>query len=157
MGRMSGKTAPLPEPPCNSLRQLTFRAGRISFTLEVLRLATFLLIGLYFAVQAQTYWPFVEYALHRDYIARELCMNRDVPALDCQGHCYLQQALRQAGEERQENQPTAPSSSDLSWQPHQAQEPLSQVPLVFIEVEVRPLAAPLSGLRPQPLYPPPRV
>lgn len=33
--------------------------------------------------------PFVEYAINKDYIASELCINVDKPQMHCDGKCYL--------------------------------------------------------------------
>ena len=35
------------------------------------------------------------YELHKSYIARVLCVNRDKPAMHCNGKCYLMKKLRQ--------------------------------------------------------------
>ena len=37
--------------------------------------------------------PVLDYALNYDYIVEELCVNRDRPELECNGRCYLMQAL----------------------------------------------------------------
>jgi len=37
--------------------------------------------------------PFVEYALNKDYIVRNLCINRDNPKSCCQGKCHLKKQL----------------------------------------------------------------
>ena len=34
------------------------------------------------------------YRVNRDYIARVLCVNRDHPAMHCNGHCYLARQLK---------------------------------------------------------------
>lgn len=33
--------------------------------------------------------PFVEYAINYDYISKVLCINKDKPALQCNGKCQL--------------------------------------------------------------------
>jgi hypothetical protein len=35
------------------------------------------------------------YELHKSYIAQVLCVNRDKPAMHCNGKCYLMKKLRQ--------------------------------------------------------------
>lgn len=35
------------------------------------------------------------YELHKSYIAQVLCVNRDKPAMHCDGKCYLMKKLRQ--------------------------------------------------------------
>lgn len=37
--------------------------------------------------------PIVEYALNKDYIAKNLCVNRDKPKSCCQGKCHLKKEL----------------------------------------------------------------
>lgn len=37
--------------------------------------------------------PILDYMINYDYIADELCVNRDKPELNCNGRCYLMQAL----------------------------------------------------------------
>lgn len=39
--------------------------------------------------------PFVEYAINYDYISKVLCINKDKPALQCNGKCQLMQKLEQ--------------------------------------------------------------
>lgn len=35
------------------------------------------------------------YEIHKNYIARVLCVNRDKPAMHCDGKCYLKKKLQQ--------------------------------------------------------------
>jgi hypothetical protein len=37
--------------------------------------------------------PFIEYALNKDYIAKNLCINRDKPKSCCAGKCHLKKEL----------------------------------------------------------------
>ncbi len=37
--------------------------------------------------------PFVEYVINYDYISKVLCINKDKPALQCNGKCQLMQKL----------------------------------------------------------------
>lgn len=41
------------------------------------------------------------FELNREYIAAELCVNRDVPESGCNGHCYLMKKLKQAQKDSQ--------------------------------------------------------
>ncbi|MCH3881246.1 MULTISPECIES: hypothetical protein [Tenacibaculum] len=43
--------------------------------------------------------PFVEYALNYSYIAKVLCINKDVPEMECNGKCYLMKKLENQQEE----------------------------------------------------------
>jgi hypothetical protein len=38
-------------------------------------------------------FPVVEYAVHYDYIAKVLCINKSHPELGCNGKCHLKKAL----------------------------------------------------------------
>jgi len=40
--------------------------------------------------------PFLEYAAFYDYIKNELCENKDVPELQCNGKCHLKKELAKA-------------------------------------------------------------
>lgn len=42
--------------------------------------------------------PFIEYALNKDYIAKNLCINRDKPKSCCQGKCHLKKQLAKSDE-----------------------------------------------------------
>jgi hypothetical protein len=47
--------------------------------------------------------PVIDYVFNYEYIATELCVNRDRPELHCNGKCYLMQAMAQeAAKERQD-------------------------------------------------------
>ena len=54
-------------------------------------------------------WIIVSYQLNKEYIARELCVNRDKPAKCCEGKCYLNTQLAHA-EEQEEKSPTSQRS-----------------------------------------------
>ncbi|MCF4101421.1 hypothetical protein L1I30_07070 [Gillisia sp. M10.2A] len=41
----------------------------------------------------QPIFPLVDYAFNYEYIATELCENRDRPELSCNGKCYLMRSL----------------------------------------------------------------
>ena len=43
--------------------------------------------------------PFVEYAVNYDYISKVLCINKDKPALQCNGKCQLMQKIEQQQED----------------------------------------------------------
>ncbi len=38
--------------------------------------------------------PIIDYLIHKDYIARNLCVNRDKPKSCCKGKCYLVKQLK---------------------------------------------------------------
>ncbi len=43
------------------------------------------------------------YRVNQDYIAKNLCENRDKPMLDCKGQCYLAKQLKAAEEKEQKS------------------------------------------------------
>lgn len=42
--------------------------------------------------------PYIEYAVNKDYIANNLCINRDNPHSCCEGKCYLEKQIRKSSE-----------------------------------------------------------
>lgn len=42
--------------------------------------------------------PFVQYAVYKDYIVKNLCVNKDKPNSCCQGKCYLAKEARKASQ-----------------------------------------------------------
>jgi len=47
----------------------------------------------------------VYYHLNKEYITNQLCINKNNPALHCNGHCYLSKQLKKAEEgEKQSSQ-----------------------------------------------------
>ncbi|MGB3774758.1 MAG: hypothetical protein WA951_05840 [Leeuwenhoekiella sp.] len=47
--------------------------------------------------------PVIDYVFNYEYIATELCVNRDRPEMHCNGKCYLMQAMAQeAAKEKQD-------------------------------------------------------
>jgi|WetSurMetagenome_2_1015567.scaffolds.fasta_scaffold13775_5 hypothetical protein len=52
--------------------------------------------------------PFIEYVIRKNYIEKNLCINRDVKESCCHGKCYLDRQLAKTQEERpsdKENNP----------------------------------------------------
>jgi len=43
--------------------------------------------------------PVIDYIVNYDYIAKELCINKDKPALKCNGKCHLMKELAKASED----------------------------------------------------------
>jgi hypothetical protein len=43
------------------------------------------------------------YLANKDYIAKVLCINRDKPAMKCEGKCHLRGQLEQQEEQQQKN------------------------------------------------------
>ena len=68
------------------------------------RLLTISLIALYAITLTQAYMPHVNYWMNRDYIAAELCENKDKPELDCNGKCHLKKEIQHNNDDRNEEQ-----------------------------------------------------
>ena len=45
----------------------------------------------------------LDYRWNKDYIARNLCVNRDKPKMKCEGRCYLCKKLKEDANKDQEN------------------------------------------------------
>ncbi|MFI8377904.1 hypothetical protein [Leeuwenhoekiella sp. NPDC079379] len=43
-------------------------------------------------------FPFMEYIIDYDYISTVLCENKEIPEMNCNGKCYLMNALAEASE-----------------------------------------------------------
>ncbi|AGA80227.1 hypothetical protein [Echinicola vietnamensis] len=52
----------------------------------------------------------MDYVLNKEYIAENLCINRDKPELHCDGKCFLAEKLKEA----QDQQEQQPGSIDVS-------------------------------------------
>jgi len=48
--------------------------------------------------------PILNYVFNYDYIVDELCVNRDRPELNCNGRCYLMQALADEASKKKDAQ-----------------------------------------------------
>lgn len=46
---------------------------------------------------------FVDYELRKDYIVQNFCINKDKPALECDGKCFLAKKLNEAREKEAES------------------------------------------------------
>ncbi|WP_316820903.1 hypothetical protein [Pedobacter gandavensis] len=66
---------------------------------------------------------FAGFEINQQYIAAELCVNKDKPQLQCNGKCYLMKKLKQAQDKEQKQERQA--------QKTQIQDALVVTPLVF--------------------------
>lgn len=58
-------------------------------------LLTHLFLNLYLLALIQPAIPIIDYLVNYNYIATELCENRDKPILTCNGICYLEDQVKQ--------------------------------------------------------------
>lgn len=52
--------------------------------------------------------PIIEYYANYDYIATELCENKDKPYLECNGKCYLEKQLKEVNHTNHDHKSTLP-------------------------------------------------
>jgi hypothetical protein len=43
-------------------------------------------------------FPFIEYAINKDFIVKNLCINRDKPLSCCEGKCHLAKQLKKSND-----------------------------------------------------------
>lgn len=51
---------------------------------------------------------YIDFKLNQDYIARVLCINRDKPQMQCNGHCILMQKMNEAQDQTSSEENQAP-------------------------------------------------
>ena len=56
-------------------------------------IVTHLFLNLYLLAIIQPVIPVLDYLLNYDFIAKELCINRDKPIQTCNGKCYLEKEV----------------------------------------------------------------
>jgi hypothetical protein len=60
------------------------------------RLTSILLLIALLASSFQRYMVYAGFELNHDYIAKNLCINRNRPWMHCNGHCYFMRKLKEA-------------------------------------------------------------
>jgi len=63
---------------------------------------------LYLLAMVRPVMPIINYYANYDYIATELCENKDKPFLECNGKCYLEKQLKQVKHTNHEHKSTIP-------------------------------------------------
>src|SRR5690606_25919982 len=71
------------------------------------RLIAILLIGFLAAENVSRLLVSAAFELNREYIADNLCENRDQPQLHCDGHCYLAKKLKEADGQQKKSEKEA--------------------------------------------------
>ncbi|WP_294250863.1 hypothetical protein [uncultured Chryseobacterium sp.] len=61
----------------------------------------FISIFIIFTIAVRPVLPLISYAVHYEYIVKNLCENRNVPQSTCKGKCYLEKELSKT--EKQSN------------------------------------------------------
>jgi hypothetical protein len=68
----------------------------------VLKQASAILLLIAFLVQSfSSSLIFLDYQLNKEYIAKNLCENKDKPAMKCEGHCYLCKRLKKEAKDQE--------------------------------------------------------
>jgi hypothetical protein len=66
----------------------------------------------YSLVVLKPLFPFIDYAINKDYIAKNLCENRAKPKMNCNGKCHLMKQLKKAAADIPADGNTTKSSSN---------------------------------------------
>ena len=77
------------------------------------RLICFSLLIAILCSQSSKLFIYFSFKINQEYIAKELCENREVPKMNCHGKCYLVKQLKQE-EQKQENNEKAPVKQRIS-------------------------------------------
>ncbi len=77
------------------------------------RLFPVFLLLIYVAALARPLYPLLDYTLHKEYIAKVLCENKNKPAMHCNGKCHLMKQLKKASEDLPRNHAPAVSFENL--------------------------------------------
>ena len=82
--------------------------------------------------------PYIEYAVNKDFIAKNLCVNRDKPKSCCQGKCYLQKQVKKSSETNDDKE----KNSSKKIQNEDVKEFLSShfaIPAIFVKDLITPI------------------
>lgn len=73
------------------------------------------IIALFFALSLvmQPAFPFIEYALFKDYIVQNLCVEREIEDSCCQGKCHLAERLESTNEPVSEDNKPVPIRTSI--------------------------------------------
>ncbi|SDM78599.1 hypothetical protein SAMN05421823_1314, partial [Catalinimonas alkaloidigena] len=74
-------------------------------SLPMKQLFTISLLFFYIVAMLRPVAPYIDYYARQDYIKAFLCINRDQPALGCNGHCYLQKQIEKQQQQDQQHAP----------------------------------------------------
>ena len=75
--------------------------------------------------------PFIEYAIHKEYISEVLCINKNTPKMNCNGKCHLnKQLIKNSEGEDKNNIPIETNSND---------SPLILAQLYDLDFEIHPI------------------
>lgn len=58
---------------------------------------------------------FTDFCLHKNYIAKVLCENRNNPSMHCNGKCHLHKQFQQDEKRKGSDRQSLPEMKELSW------------------------------------------
>jgi hypothetical protein len=64
-------------------------------------------------VSLKPYFPYLNYALNKDYISQFLCINKDKPDLECNGKCHLKSQIKKLNQEDNQDYPNPLSNKKV--------------------------------------------
>jgi len=82
----------------------------------VKRIVIIILTFAYLSGICSPFYTYVGYLINKDYIAANLCENKDKPEMNCEGKCQLTVQLAKDVEQKQDNK--APQSGNRELNPH---------------------------------------
>ena len=65
-----------------------------------------LLLAIYISGIIRPVLPYIEYAINKQHISTQLCVNQDKPELKCNGQCYLMKRLQEMSSVPEATTPT---------------------------------------------------
>ena len=68
------------------------------------KLISLIILSSYILQISITSFPLIDYILNYDNISTNLCENKELPELDCNGKCYLYKESRKAQEDKEEKE-----------------------------------------------------
>lgn len=76
----------------------------------------------------------LQYSINKEYITETFCINKEIPALDCQGSCHLRKQLKHSNSSKQQQLKLA---ADIVWM-YQPGDVLELLPATIINRELQP-------------------
>lgn len=66
------------------------------------KIFSFGLLLIFMLMYIKPYVPYIDYILNKEYIAENLCENKDKPKLNCHGQCHLKKEVEKVSEQEKE-------------------------------------------------------
>ena len=94
---------------------------------------THLFLKLYLLALVGPVLPVLDFMINYDYIARELCVNRDKPVLACNGKCYLEKKMVENNESlsHHSDKPVPPKLEQIAFPVFIVSETIKYAALTF--------------------------